>query len=71
MLLSTRSMLKRVSLKPQPRPGGRLASLLDADQAPAKAVSGTAVSPALDLAGEQLSARPSEFVATRRQANGE
>jgi hypothetical protein len=64
-------MLKRVALKPQPRVGGRLASLMEPAGTTATPAPGSAVSPALELAGEQLSARPSEFVTARRQSNGE
>jgi hypothetical protein len=71
MLLSARSVLKRVSLKPTAKSRGRLGASTVPTASPAEGDQHGGVSPALALAGEQISARPAEFVAARRQANGE
>jgi hypothetical protein len=68
MLLSARSVLKRVSIRfgpPKQAATAHWSGLTEENP------SGDAVSPALALASEQISARPAEFATARKQANGE
>jgi hypothetical protein len=70
MLLSARSRLKRVSIRFDPRTRPSTTAMTPEPDS-SGGHSTVAVSPALALAREQISARPSEFVAARQQANGE
>jgi hypothetical protein len=69
MLLSARSMLKRVSIKLDPQSRARLSAMTDTRVSSDQSAATT--SAALALAREQISARPGEFVSARQQANGE
>jgi hypothetical protein len=70
MLLSARTMLKRVPLRLDPPARGRLSAPALSSNVQQESAAAVA-SPALVLAREQISARPGEYVSARQQANGE